>query len=484
MFNTKENGFTYLDPKTLIINEKINAIYGTPPNYNDIRDNIKAFGIIQPIIVNRSTLEVISGNLRLKVALELGKTEVPVVYCELEMVQLMNYAFSSNVQREKSLFDKYNEMKFIESYFKVSQGSRTDLNPQLMEESELKKQLNSLIPSYTRIKINKAKKLLIDLNTEKIEERLIHDIEKIDKGEFSLHAYVNKLEQELEKEQLKLNVPEFYEIHKEGFAVYNKDNYSKPQIHCKSISTIICSPPYYRMRKYGIDPNELGKEETKEEYIENLISHFNECYRILNDDGSLFVNINEGVDDNGYQGIVHQFLVEMLSTGKWTLNDEIIWGKNNPQYTSGNRFVRSHEYIFHFVKANKNGFKYNSAIYPFLRDEENKCVYGVNKQHPKILSFLELRDNTFFTNSANTGQLRKLCRQENLPMEHTATFPLSVPALLILLTTDEGDTVMDIYNGTGVTGEACISLGRNYIGFEKYASYVMATEVRINNMAA
>jgi modification methylase len=69
-------------------------------------------------------------------------------------------------------------------------------------------------------------------------------------------------------------------------------------------------------------------------------------------------------------------------------------------------------------------------------------------------------------------------------MEHTATFPLSVPALLILLTTDEGDTVMDIYNGTGVTGEACISLGRNYIGFEKYASYVMATEVRINNMAA
>jgi hypothetical protein len=221
MFNTKENGFTYLDPKTLIINEKINAIYGTPPNYDDIRDNIKAFGIIQPIIVNRSTLEVISGNLRLKVALELGKTEVPVVYCELEMVQLMNYAFSSNVQREKSLFDKYNEMKFIESYFKVSQGSRTDLNPQLMEESELKKQLNSLIPSYTRIKINRAKKLLEDLNTENIEEILIHNIEKIDKGEFSLYAYVNKLEQELENEQLKLNVPEFYEIHKEGFAVYN-----------------------------------------------------------------------------------------------------------------------------------------------------------------------------------------------------------------------------------------------------------------------
>ena len=484
MLTTEEKGFNFLDPKTLIINDEINAIYGTPPNYDDIRDNIRSFGIIQPIIVNRSTLEVISGNLRLKIALELNYSLVPVIYCELEVVELMKLAISSNVYREKSLMDRYNEMIFIESYFKVSQGSRTDLNPQLLEESLLKKKLLSVIPSYTRNKVNRAKILLNELKIENIEERLEQGIEKIDKGEFSLNAYVNKLELEVENQQLKLNVPEFYEIHKEGFAVYNKDNFSKPLIISKSISTIICSPPYYGMRKYGIDPNELGKEGTKEEYIENLVSHFNECHRTLKDDGSLFVNINEGVDDKGYQGVVHQFLVEMLRSGKWTLNDEIIWGKNNPQYTSGNRFVRSHEYIFHFVKADNKGFKYNSAIYPFLSDEKNKCVYGVNKQHPKILSFLELRDNTFFTNSANTGQLRKLCRQKNLPMEHTATFPLSVPALLILLTTDEGDTVMDIYNGTGVTGEACISLGRNYIGFEKYASYVMATEVRINNMAA
>jgi DNA modification methylase len=69
-------------------------------------------------------------------------------------------------------------------------------------------------------------------------------------------------------------------------------------------------------------------------------------------------------------------------------------------------------------------------------------------------------------------------------MEHTATFPLSVPALLILLTTDEGDTVMDIFSGTSVSGEACLMLGRKYIGFEKYASYIKASEVRINNIAA
>jgi DNA modification methylase len=375
-------------------------------------------------------------------------------------------------------------MKFIESYFNVTQGSRTDLNPQLLEESVLKKKLLSVIPTYIRNQVNRAKNLLIHLKIDNIEERLAHDIQRIDNGVLSLNAYVNKLELEVEKEQMQQNVPDFYEIHREGFTVYNDDSYSKPDIPDKSIATIVCSPPYRAMRKYGIDSNELGSEKTKEEYVENLIKHFNECHRLLKDDGSLFVNINEGVQGDGYEGSVHLFIVEMLKTKLFTLNDEVIWTKQNPVYTAGNRFVRSHEYVLHFVKSNNKGFKYNTGIYPFIRDEKGLCVYGADKLHPKILSFFELRENTFLTNVANTGALRKLCKSEGLSMEHSATFPLSVPALLILLTTDEGDTVMDIFNGTCVSGEASLMLGRKYIGFEKYASYIKASEVRINNIAA
>lgn len=485
MLTTQEKGIKLLDPQLLIINEEIESIYGTPANYDDIRDNIRSFGIIQPIIVNKSTLEVISGNLRLKIALELNYSLVPVIYCELGVIDFMKLAVSSNVHREKSLMDRYNEIKFIESYFKVTQGSRTDLNPQLMEESVLKKKLLSVIPIYIRNQINRAKILLNELKTENIEDRLVQGIQRIENGDLSLNAYVNKLELELEKEQLKLNVPEFYEIHRDGFTVYNDDSYSKPNIADKSIATIICSPPYRGMRKYGIDSNELGSEKNKEEYVEKLVRHFKECHRLLKDNGSLFVNINEGVQGDGYEGSVHLFIIEMLRTSLWSLNDELIWTKTNPVYTTGNRFVRSHEYVLHFVKSKNKGFKYNTGIYPFIRDEKGLCVYGADKLHPKILSFFELRENTFFTNVANTGVLRKLCKsQGSLPMDHTATFPLSVPTLLILLTTDEGDTVMDIFGGTNVTGESCLMLGRKYIGFEKYAQYVKATEVRINNMAA
>lgn len=484
MLPTNEKGFKYVDPKTLIINKEINAIYGIPPNYEEIRENIRTYNIVQPIIVNKSTLEVISGNLRLKIALELNYSVVPVIFCELDLVELMKIALSSNMHREKTLMDRYNEMNFIESFSNVTQGSRTDLNPQLMEESELKKKLLSIIPPYTLIKIKRAKKLLKDLNIVNIEEKIVQDIQKIDNGDLSLNAYVEKLESAYEEEQMKLNVPESYEIHRKGFTVYNKDSSTLSEIDDQSISTIICSPPYRKMRTYGDDPNELGKENTKEEYIKRLLVHYTSCHRVLKDNGSLFINISEGVLGAGYEGVVHQFIFELLNTGLFLLNDELIWSKHNPVYTTGNRFVRSHEYLFHLVKSNNKGFKYNSNIFPFILDKKRECVYGIDKEKPKILSLLELRQNTLFTNVANTGKLRMLCRKNGLPMEHTATFPISVPALLILLTTDEGDKVIDIFQGVSTTGEACIRLGRNYIGYEKYASYVKATEVRINNLAA
>jgi DNA modification methylase len=474
----------YVDPKSLIYNTHLSALYEEPKNYLELKQNIQSFGIIQPIMVMRSNKVVMSGNLRLKVALELNYKLVPVIYCDIADSKLIDLSFSSNVHREKSLMDIYRELNWIESLFSIKKGSRTDLNYRLAEESETKRKLLSAIPVYSRNKINEALKHLKTLKIKNVTEVLIKNLIKIDNGEFSLNRYVKELKKKADAEQLKRNVPEKYNLFKEGFSVYNEDSKTLPDTLINLVSTIICSPPYRRMRVYGDDPNELGLEKTKEEYVANLIIHFKECYKVLKDNGSLFVNIGEGIEGKGYQGVVQLFVVEMLRTGLWTLNDEILWAKRNPVYTEGNRFVRSHEYIFHFVKSGKKGFKYNSNIYPFIKDDETKCVYGINGDHPKILSFLELRDNSFYTNVANTAPLRKQCFEEGLPMEHTSTFPLSVPALLILLTTDEGDTVMDIFNGTGVSGEACISLGRKYIGFEKYASYVKATEVRINNMAA
>jgi hypothetical protein len=50
-----------------------------PAFWLEFVDSIKTFGIIEPLIVNKETMQVRSGNQRLKAAVEIGLEEVPVV---------------------------------------------------------------------------------------------------------------------------------------------------------------------------------------------------------------------------------------------------------------------------------------------------------------------------------------------------------------------------------------------------------------------
>jgi len=54
-----------------------------------------------------------------------------------------------------------------------------------------------------------------------------------------------------------------------------------------SIHMCMTSPPYWNLRDYG-EPDQLGLEDTSEEFVENLADVFDEVMRMLRDDGSLW----------------------------------------------------------------------------------------------------------------------------------------------------------------------------------------------------
>lgn len=54
----------------------------------------------------------------------------------------------------------------------------------------------------------------------------------------------------------------------------------------------------------------------------------------------------------------------------------------------------------------------------------------------------------------------------DIPKIHPAQKPIKVLKRLIMMLTDEGDTVIDPCAGSGTTGRACIETGRNFYGFE------------------
>jgi site-specific DNA-methyltransferase (adenine-specific) len=205
----------------------------------------------------------------------------------------------------------------------------------------------------------------------------------------------------------------------------------------KSISCVVTSPPYWALRDYGVE-RQLGLESTYQEYINNLCNVFDECKRVLRDDGSLYVNIGDcyagnmgkksGWTDNklGFEKeeaidngvcltnktkikhelpqkslvqIPHRFAIEMANRG-WILRNTIIWHKPNCMPSSANdRFTIDFEYIFFFTKNKKYYFEqqyeplksstFNRCNYPYTNNKSDKSTmaglskYGYRpEEHP------------------------------------------------------------------------------------------------------
>ena len=167
-----------------------------------------------------------------------------------------------------------------------------------------------------------------------------------------------------------------------------------PLIPENSIQTIITSPPYYKLRDYEME-DQLGQEDTVEEYIEKLVKILKQAKRILKKDGTLWLNLGDcyagsgknrnadGIDYginpkykdskhtarrqgvikktplSGYLkpkdliGVPWRVAFELQKDG-WYLRQDIIWNKPNvmPEAVK-DRCVKSHEYIF-LLSKNKN----------------------------------------------------------------------------------------------------------------------------------
>lgn len=147
-----------------------------------------------------------------------------------------------------------------------------------------------------------------------------------------------------------------------------------------TVQCVVTSPPYWRMRDYGFD-EQYGMEETPELYVEAMVGLFQEVWRVLRDDGVIWVNLGdcyasggwgggadvrlnrsrtwqqreklsgwrghpEGLKHKDMVGIPWRFAFAMQSVG-WYLRSEIIWHKPNvlPESVT-DRPTKSHEYIF------------------------------------------------------------------------------------------------------------------------------------------
>ena len=271
-----------------------------------------------------------------------------------------------------------------------------------------------------------------------------------------------------------------------------------------SVDLVITSPPYADIVNYGKNisikkPNE---------YVDWIIPLFKEIYRVLKPSGSFILNIN----DNCSNGVRNTFIYDLISTNnkqtKLKLYDTYIWHKRNGiPNGSPKRFRNTTEFIFHFVKDQKNLKFYmdralvepNPTYVKRLETPVNdfgKVIDGVRIRKPaNIRKFrytnIKVDEDGLQTNKTAYREVPDKVRPDNVfrfstagaardnHIKHPAPFHKELPTYFINLLTDEGDIVLDVFAGIGTTGLACEELGRDFIGYELNPKYVEFGNKRI-----
>ena len=137
----------------------------------------------------------------------------------------------------------------------------------------------------------------------------------------------------------------------------------------ESVHTIITSPPYFKLRDYGVK-GQIGLENTAEEYIESLLTVFRDCHRVLRKDGTLWVVIGDSYDKRkSLIGIPWMLMFALKKMGFYWRCDAI-WNKPNGKPESvKDRPIRTHEYVLFFSKSRRYYFDEWAIQEPFSENE-------------------------------------------------------------------------------------------------------------------
>ena len=245
-----------------------------------------------------------------------------------------------------------------------------------------------------------------------------------------------------------------------------------------SVDLIVTSPPYADQRKNtygGIKP---------EKYVSWFLPIAAELFRVLKNDGTFILNIKEKVQNGERSTYVLELILEMKKQG-WLWTEEFIWHKKNCYPGKWpNRFRDAWERLLQFNKIKKFNMYQEAVMVPMgdwaknrlknlseidkIRDN-SKVGSGFGKN---ISNWLE-RDMAYPTNVLH---LATECSNKN----HSAAFPESLPEWFIKLFTQEYDTVLDPFMGSGTTVFVANRMNRHAIGIDIVDEYCKKVQKKIN----
>lgn len=269
-------------------------------------------------------------------------------------------------------------------------------------------------------------------------------IELIDKGILSVnqgYLQCQRVVKETESRKDNNRIEEDTKSSKtKSFRFYQKSSDDMTELKDGEVNLIFTSPPYANsLRRYN-ETGGLGNEKTIEEYVSNLSKHLDDCWRVLNDKGSFYLNLGDTFFDGCLQSVPHRVLFEIMKRNKWILRSSLVWVKSNPKPTSSKtNHTPSYEFIFHLVKSSNYHFepvltKLSGNTKPSHppRHRNTKDMGDISKITPYIPNPMGKKLGDFLTQDIVRTSVSNQFNNDKI--EHSAKFPIELSTIPILQT--------------------------------------------------
>lgn len=290
------------------------------------------------------------------------------------------------------------------------------------------------------------------------------------------------------------------------------------------VQCVVTSPPYWGLRDYGVG-GQIGLEATPDAYVADLVAVFREVWRVLRDDGTVWLNLGDSYAGGGGfaptapcnvaladgerwgalnpasmarhdakekpahariapAGLKAKDLIGLpwrvalaLQADGWYLRADIIWHKRScmPESVT-DRPTRNHEYVFLLTKSARYYYDAEAVREPAEQPDRVRAdafggkAWAERQQHS---------EGSVFTGS-ETRNRRSVwtVTTQPYPGAHFATMPEALVEPCILAGSKAGDLVLDPFTGSGTVARVALRFGRRAIGCDLNAEYLTLAQAR------
>ena len=234
-----------------------------------------------------------------------------------------------------------------------------------------------------------------------------------------------------------------------------------------SVDLTVTSPPYDNLRTYNGNIKQWNFEKFK--------AIAKELFRVTADGGVVVWIVGDATINGSETGTSFKQALYFKECG-FSLHDTMIWHKISP-FQHKNRYISSFEYMFVLSKGKPKAAN-------IICDRKNKWagtqIHGTERQaNGKTKKLSDVQKSKKVKEYGARYNIWDIAPCTSNKTGHPAVFPEQLVNDHIVSWSNEGDTILDPFMGSGTTGKMAVLNNRHFIGIELDEGYFNIAKERI-----